>query len=98
MLCFVFVLYERKNRVPPGRTDKMGSTHGKGLHDNRVVANQERVAREWDERLRLPDDVGDLTRNLRIRAGCPWRLLPSDFPGWYHVWYYCRTWLNVGTF
>jgi putative transposase len=24
----------------------------------------------------------------RIRAGCQWRMLPSDFPAWYHVWYY----------
>jgi transposase len=23
-------------------------------------------------------------------------LLPSDFPGWYHVWYYYRTWRNDG--
>jgi len=24
-------------------------------------------------------------------------MLPSDFPAWYHVWYYYRTWRNDGT-
>ena len=23
----------------------------------------------------------------RVRTGCQWRMLPSDFPAWYHVWY-----------
>ena len=26
----------------------------------------------------------------RIRTGCQWRMLPKDFPAWYHVWYYYR--------
>ena len=33
----------------------------------------------------------------RIRTGCQWRMLPSDFPAWYHVWYYYRTWRDDGT-
>jgi len=33
----------------------------------------------------------------RIRTGCQWRMLPSDFPAWNHVWYYYRTWRNDGT-
>ena len=33
----------------------------------------------------------------RIRTGCQWRMLPTDFPAWYHVWYYYRTWRNDGT-
>ncbi len=33
----------------------------------------------------------------RTRTGCQWRLLPSDFPAWYHVWYYYRTWRDDGT-
>src|SRR5439155_14697988 len=24
----------------------------------------------------------------RIRTGCQWRMLPSDFPAWNYVWYY----------
>ena len=33
----------------------------------------------------------------RTRTGCQWRKLPSDFPAWYHVWYYYRTWRDDGT-
>ena len=33
----------------------------------------------------------------RTRTGCQWRMLPSDFPIWYHVWYYERTWRDDGT-
>jgi len=33
----------------------------------------------------------------RVRTGCQWRMLPSDFPAWYHVWYYYRSWRNDGT-
>ena len=27
-----------------------------------------------------------------VRAGCPWRLLPHDFPKWQTVYYYFRRW------
>ena len=33
----------------------------------------------------------------RIRTGCQWRMLPTDFPAWNHVWYYYRKWRNDGT-
>jgi putative transposase len=33
----------------------------------------------------------------RVRTGCQWRMLPGDFPAWYHVWYYYRTWRDDGT-
>jgi putative transposase len=33
----------------------------------------------------------------RTRTGCQWRLLPTDFPAWYHVWYYERKWRDDGT-
>ena len=32
-----------------------------------------------------------------IRTGCQWRMLPSDFPAWFHIWYYYRKWRNDGT-
>lgn len=32
------------------------------------------------------------------RSGCPWRLLPRDFPSWEIVWYYYRTWRNRGLY
>jgi putative transposase len=33
----------------------------------------------------------------RTRTGCQWRMLPSDFPVWNHVWYYYRKWRDDGT-
>jgi putative transposase len=32
----------------------------------------------------------------RLRTGCQWRMLPTDFPAWNHVWYYYRTWRDDG--
>lgn len=32
----------------------------------------------------------------RLRTGCQWRMLPTDFPPWNHVWYYYRTWRDDG--
>ena len=27
-----------------------------------------------------------------LRSGCPWRLLPHEFPAWVTVYYYFRRW------
>jgi putative transposase len=27
----------------------------------------------------------------RTKTGCQWRMLPKEFPAWYHVWYYYRS-------
>ena len=32
----------------------------------------------------------------RVRTGCQWRMLPKEFPAWYHVAYYYRTWKHDG--
>ena len=32
-----------------------------------------------------------------LRAGCPWRMLPSDFPPWQTVYGYFRRWRDNGT-
>lgn len=31
------------------------------------------------------------------KTGCQWRMLPHDFPKWYHVAYYFYHWVNDGT-
>ena len=31
-----------------------------------------------------------------LRSGCPWRLLPHDFPAWSTVYYYFRRWQREG--
>ncbi|NUQ65868.1 MAG: transposase [Pirellulales bacterium] len=33
----------------------------------------------------------------RQRSGCPWRMLPRDFPHWRTVYGYCRQWEHDGT-
>ena len=33
----------------------------------------------------------------RLKTGCQWRMLPSDFSAWNHVWYYYRMWRDDGT-
>jgi putative transposase len=39
-------------------------------------------------------DIREILNALfyRVRTGCQWRMLPTDFPPWNHVWYYYRTW------
>jgi putative transposase len=32
-----------------------------------------------------------------VRGGCPWRLLPHDFPPWKTVYHYFRAWRLNGT-
>jgi putative transposase len=32
-----------------------------------------------------------------VRSGCPWRLLPHDFPPWRTVYHYFRAWRLEGT-
>src|SRR6266699_3870888 len=31
-----------------------------------------------------------------LRSGCPWRLLPHEFPAWPTVYYYFRRWQREG--
>ncbi len=31
-----------------------------------------------------------------LRSGCPWRLLPHEFPAWGTVYYYFRKWQSEG--
>jgi transposase len=31
-----------------------------------------------------------------LRSGCPWRLLPHEFPAWQTVYYYFRRWQGEG--
>ena len=31
-----------------------------------------------------------------LRSGCPWRLLPHEFPAWQTVYYYFRRWQRDG--
>ena len=32
-----------------------------------------------------------------LRSGCPWRMMPHDFPPWRTAFHYFRTWRKDGT-
>ncbi len=44
-------------------------------------------------------DIREIVNALcyMTRTGCQWRMLPHDFPKWYHVAYYFYTWVEDGT-
>ncbi len=55
----------------------------------------------------LPETAAQRTHDLRrsfdalryvIRAGCPWRYLPSDFPPWAAVYQQAQRWIKAGVF
>jgi putative transposase len=44
-------------------------------------------------------NIREIINALRYmtRTGCQWRMLPHDFPKWFHVSYYYYEWLKDGT-
>lgn len=44
-------------------------------------------------------DIREIVNALcyMTKTGCQWRMLPHDFPPWYHVAYYFYTWVEDGT-
>lgn len=44
-------------------------------------------------------DIREIVNALRYmtKSGCQWRMLPHDFPKWYHVSYYFYKWIDDGT-
>src|SRR4028118_2430940 len=48
-------------------------------------------------RLHSPRQILDAVFHV-LKSGCPWRLLPRDFPPWRTVYYWFRKWRIEGTF
>src|SRR5215207_3291344 len=48
-------------------------------------------------RLHSPRQILDAVFYV-LRSGCPWRLLPRDFPPWRTVYHWFRRWRIEGTF
>ena len=75
-----------------------GTTERKSYPTDLTDAQWQRI----EPLLPLPKPGGrPRTTNLRevisgilylLRSGCPWRMLPHDFPPWGTVWYYFRRW------
>ncbi len=62
------------------------------------VASYLTLLRE-DARQRVPAsrDVFDASRWM-VKAGCPWRMLPGDFPPWQAVEQQAKRWMEAGCF
>ncbi len=69
------------------------------------VNNQEwnciasRVAQKQGPGRKRTIDIREVVNALcyMTKTGCQWRMLPHDFPPWYHVAYYFYRWLDDGT-
>jgi len=48
-------------------------------------------------RIHSPREILDAVFYL-LKSGCPWRLLPKDFPPWQTVYWWFRRWRTDGTF
>ncbi len=46
-------------------------------------------------RLHSPREILDAIFYI-VKSGCAWRLLPHDFPQWWTVYHYFRTWRSDG--
>ena len=42
------------------------------------------------------DFAGDVQRLALVRAGAPWRVLPTDFPPWEAVYQQTQRWVHAG--
>jgi putative transposase len=73
--------------------------YGSDLNDQEFVLLAPHVAQKDGSGKKRTVDIREVLNAIfyRVKTGCQWRMLPSDFPAWYHVWYYYRTWRNDGT-
>lgn len=69
------------------------------LNDREFALLAPHVAQKEGSGKKRTVDIREILNAIfyRTRTGCQWRMLPSDFPAWNHVWYYYRTWRNDGT-
>jgi len=69
------------------------------LNDQEFVLIAPHVAQKDGSGKKRTVDIREVLNAIfyRTRTGCQWRMLPTDFPTWNHVWYYYRKWRNDGT-
>jgi putative transposase len=73
--------------------------YGSDLNDQEFDLIAPHVAQKDGSGKKRTVDIREVLNAIcyRIRTGCQWRMLPSDFPAWFHIWYYYRTWRDDGT-
>jgi putative transposase len=79
---------------------EVSTRYASDLNDQEFALIAPHVAQKRGSGKKRSVDIREVLNAIfyRIRTGCQWRMLPSDFPAWNHVWYYYRTWRNDGTF
>ncbi|MBE7157069.1 MAG: IS5 family transposase [Rhodospirillales bacterium] len=62
-----------------------------------VVSYLPLIREDAGQRVHALRDVFDAVRWM-VKAGCPWRLLPGDFPPWQAVEQQAKRWMEAGCF
>ena len=62
-----------------------------------VVTYLTLIREDAGQRVRALRDVFDAVRWM-VKAGCPWRMLPGDFPPWQVVEQQAKRWMEAGCF
>jgi transposase len=62
-----------------------------------VVSYLTLIREDAGQRVHALRDVFDAVRWM-VRAGCPWRMLPGDFPPWQAVEQQAKRWMEAGCF
>ena len=62
-----------------------------------VVSYLSLIREDAGQRVQALRDVFDAVRWM-VKAGCPWRMLPGDFPPWQAVEQQAKRWMEAGCF
>jgi putative transposase len=69
------------------------------MNDHEWTCIAPRVAQKQGPGRKRTVDIREVVNALcyMTKTGCQWRMLPHDFPPWYHVAYYFYQWVEDGT-
>jgi putative transposase len=80
-------------------TPDASKRYGSELNDQEFALIAPHVAQKDGSGRKRTVDIREVLNAIfyRSRIGCQWRMLPSDFPPWSHVWYHYRIWRDDNT-
>jgi transposase len=78
-----------KHRYNADMSRDAGKRYASDLSDQEFDLIAPLVAQKPGSGKQRTVDIREILNALfyRIRTGCHWRMLPTDFPPWNHVWY-----------
>jgi len=87
----------RRYNVPPNQN--VSKRYPSDLNDQECALIAPYVAQKAGSGKKRTVNIREVLNALfyRTRTGCQWRMLPKEFPPWYHVAYYYRIWRDDGT-